>query len=156
MHKLKLAQLALIAAGLVWLFARSDAAHRPTAPEQHADDMGTTAALRAALTGPHAKSDARYFSAVFAALAERLEADGRHTSPILTQRVQIETLIRHCGQMAVSGRTVGRYPELPGVIGHLFAKHFPTEQGKLEPADREGAIRLLRALAAGCAAVSSQ
>ena len=141
----------LAVAGLMWMLLQQNVVPSSPTPGELVDDMGTAAELRPALVGPQAKEDARYFSAVLAAVADRIEQDGRHASPVMTQRIQVESLIARSGQLAVAGRTTGRYPELPAVIGGFFDKHFPQQQGKLAPEDRAKAVLLLRALSAGFA-----
>ena len=141
----------LAVAGVAWMLLQQNVVPSSPTPDEHVDDMGTAAELRLVLTGPQAKEDARYFSSVVAALADRIEQDGRHSTPVMTQRIQLESLIARSGQLAVAGRTTGRYPELPQVIGRFFDKHFPQQQGKLAPEDRAQAVTLLRALSAGFA-----
>ena len=134
---------------------RSPAATRPAAvPNAPADELGLTPLVQKAIVGDAAREDAAYLAAVFAQTADRLLEDGRQTTPILTQRLQIETLVKRLGQTSVAGRTKGRYPELPAVIGEIFRGRFPQEAGPLQAEDRTLAIKIFSSLAAACGTIA--
>ncbi len=113
-------------------------------------EYDTAVQFAAVVRGDRAKGDAAYLRDVFAAIAERLAAD----STVILTRTQIGKLMSNTGAIATAGKTKGRYPGLPGIVGGLFDRHFPKQPGKLTATDRALAVTLFRALSEGAGSVA--
>lgn len=133
---------------LIYARGANNATPEPTVPI-HTDDLGTGAQFRAALVGPDATKDAAYLGAVWGAIADTIERDGRAAKPLLTDRTQLEALLANAGALAVDGRTQGKYPGVPPILARTWETQFPRETGPLTPSDRAQAARIYRALGAG-------
>lgn len=118
-------------------------------PVPPVDDLGSGARLATVLTGATARADATIYAEYLETLAARLESDGAQAAPQVTRRGQVVTLLTNIGQ-AARLRVAGHYPGFATVCAEAFAAHFPNDEGALLPADRQAAVRVLRALAAGC------
>lgn len=118
------------------------------------DTVGASALILPAFVGPNAKEDAKVLSAVFAAMANNVRADGISARPTFTDRYQVTNLFANLGRLSfASGKLKGQYPALGPAMKTFGETKFPTKQGPLTPQDRVLLEQCLSSLSAAFAQV---